>query len=314
MSYYSRIIGTGSAFPERIMTNQEFEKFIETTDEWIRTRTGILARRVADPAKGETTNSISLLASQRALEMAGISGSELDCIIVGTVTPDTSMPTTGNVLQRNLGATGAFSFDMQAACSGFMYALSIADQYIRQGMVKKALVLGAEVLTKKLNWQDRATCVLFGDAAGAVVLTRETTSDHAILGTRLYSDGTKGDFLKFENNNITMLGSEIFKLAVRSMVDSSVNLLKELNLDQSAVDYYLFHQANIRILEMCMKTLDVPREKTWINLDKYGNTSAATLPTCLDEAVRAGQIKSGNTVLMTTFGGGVTWASGAFRY
>lgn len=329
MTYFSKIIGTGSGFPERVMTNQDFEKFVETSDEWIRTRTGIQTRRIADHYKGESTSSLALKAARNAIEMAGISADEIELIVVGTVTPDSLMPTTGNSLQAALGATKAFSFDLQSACSGFLYGLSIADQYIKTGMVKTALVVGAETLSTLINWQDRGTCVLFGDGAGAAILTRTTDTQHAILGTKLYSDGTKGDILKIPHggakyphylpeyqhklHTIHMQGSEVFKLAVRNMVDASLAVLNDNGVSPDDVDFFLFHQANIRILEMCMKTLKVPREKTWINLDKYGNTSAATLPVCLDEAWRQKAIKPGDLVLLTTFGGGVTWASGLIR-
>ena len=329
MKYFSKLIGTGSAFPEKIMTNQDFEAFVETSDEWIRTRTGIQTRRIANHKLGESTSSISLAAAKRALEMAGISADEIELIVVGTVTADSVMPTTGNYLQAHLGATKAFSFDLQAACSGFLYGLSIADQFIKTGAVKTALVVGAETLSTLINWQDRGTCVLFGDGAGAAIITRTEDPKHSILGTKLYSDGTKGDILKIPHGGakvphylpeyqhsqqtIHMQGSEVFKLAVRNMIDSSQELLKEHGLTAQDVDFFLFHQANMRILEMCMKTLGVPREKTWINLDKYGNTSAATLPVCLDEALRSGAIKSGNKVLLTVFGGGATWASGLIQ-
>ncbi|NBX81989.1 ketoacyl-ACP synthase III [bacterium] len=329
MSFFSQLIGTGSAFPEKVMTNADFESFVETSDEWIRTRTGIHTRHIADIRKGESTSSLAIAAAKKALEMAKLSGKDLDLIVVGTVTPDSVMPTTGNLLQAALGAERAFSFDLQAACSGFLYGLSIADQFIRTGAVQTALVIGAETLSTLINWQDRGTCVLFGDGAGAAILTRTSDPEHSILGTRLYSDGTKGDILKIphggakvphylpeyrhKDHSIHMQGSEVFKLAVRNMIDASMAVLADHHLTPEDVDFFLFHQANVRILEMCMKTLKVPREKTWINLDRYGNTSAATLPVCLDEAWRQGAIKTGDRVLMATFGGGVTWASGLIR-
>ncbi|NBX93744.1 MAG: ketoacyl-ACP synthase III [Proteobacteria bacterium] len=329
MNYFSKIIGTGSAFPERIMTNHDFENFVETSDEWIRTRTGIQTRRIADHSKGEFTSTLALKAARNAIEMANIPADQIELIIIGTVTPDSLMPTTANLIQAALGATKAFSFDLQSACSGFLYGLSIADQYIRTGMVKTALVIGAETLSTLINWQDRGTCVLFGDGAGAALLTRTTETNHSILGTKLYSDGSKGDILKIPHggskyphylpeyqhklHSIHMQGSEVFKLAVRNMIDASLAVLSDHGLTPEDVDYFFFHQANMRILDMCMKTLKVPKEKTWINLDKYGNTSAATLPVCLDEAWRAKVIKPGDLILMATFGGGVTWASGLIR-
>jgi len=329
MSYFSKLIGTGSAFPEKVMTNADFEAFVDTSDEWIRTRTGIHTRHIVDLKKGECTSSLSFQAAQKALDMAKISASEIDLIVVGTVTADSVMPTTANTIQALLGAHRAFSFDLQAACSGFLYGMSIADQFIRTGAVKTALVIGAETLSTLVNWQDRGTCVLFGDGAGAALFTRTSDPSHSILGTKLYADGSKGEILQIphggakvphylpeyqhKNQTIHMQGSEVFKLAVRNMIDASLALLAENKLNPEEVDFFLFHQANIRIVEMCMKTLKVPREKTWINLDKYGNTSAATLPVCLDEAWRQGAIKTGDKVLLATFGGGVTWASGLIQ-
>lgn len=329
MSFYSEIIGVGSHFPERVMTNQDFESFLETSDEWIQTRTGIKTRRIADHKKGESTLSFALGAAQKAMARAGISGSELDIIIVGTVTPESVMPTTANSLQGLLGAEHAFSFDLQAACSGFLYGLSIADQYLRQGTSKTALVIGAETLSDLTNWQDRSTCVLFGDGAGAAVLRRTENPAHSIVGVRIYSDGRLRNILTIEHgyshmpvfsadyhaiqHKIKMDGKEVFKHAVRNMVGASANLLEEHKLAASDVNFFIFHQANMRIIDMCTKTLGVPPEKTWVNLDKYGNTSAATLPSCLDEAWRAGRVKKGDLILMSTFGGGVTWGSALFR-
>ncbi|MFM8758647.1 MAG: beta-ketoacyl-ACP synthase III, partial [Methylophilaceae bacterium] len=270
MSYFSKLIGTGSHFPEKVMTNSDFESFVETSDEWIRTRTGIETRRIANLQKGESTSTLSIGAAKKALEMAGLSANQIDMIVVGTVTADSVMPTTGNLVQAALGANRAFSFDLQAACSGFLYGLSIADQFIRTGAIQTALVIGAETLSTLINWQDRGTCVLFGDGAGAAIITRSTDPGHAILGTRLYSDGTKGDILKIPHggskiphylpdyqhrqHSIHMQGQEVFKLAVRNMIDSSLALLAENNLNPEDVDFFIFHQANMRILEMCMKS------------------------------------------------------------
>lgn len=329
MSYRSQFIGTGCHFPEGKMTNADLEKFLDTSDEWITSRTGIKERRIADRAKGESTLSMSLAASKKALEMAGLQGTDLDAIIVGTVTPESVMPTTANFLQAQLGAKNAFSFDLQAACSGFVYGVSVADHFIRGGTAKRVLVVGAETLSTLVNWKDRSTAVLFGDGAGAAILERTENPNEGIIGTKLHSDGTYSSILNIKHgysgvppytaeycmmkHRIHMAGAEVFKLAVRSMIESSSALLEEHKLKTSDVDFFIFHQANMRILDMCMKTLDVPREKTWINLDKYGNTSAATLPACLDEAWRAGAVRRGNLVLMATFGGGVTWGSCLFR-
>lgn len=329
MNYRSRIVGTGKAFPEKVMHNKEFESFLTTSDEWIRTRTGIVTRHIADPLKNESTFSLSLEASKKAIEMAKLAGEDIELIIVGTVTPDTVMPTTANCLQGALKATKAFTFDLQAACAGFIYALSIADQYIRSGTVKTALIVGAETLSTLTNWKDRGTCILFGDGAGAAVLTRCDDGKHGVLCTRIYSDGTKGQFLSInhgyakvptysaeyreDEHKIKMQGQEIFKLAVRGMLDSSKQVVEEAGFEMKDVDFFLFHQANLRIIEMCMKQLGVDASKTWLNVDKYGNTSAATLPVCLDEAWKAGKVKEGDLVLMTTFGGGTTWGASLIR-
>ncbi len=329
MTYRSEVTGTGSAFPERIMSNQEFESFIETSDEWIRTRTGISTRRIADPKKGESTSSLSVMAAKRAVEKAGIKAEDIGLIIVGTVTPDTVMPCTANTLQRDLGAKNAFTFDLQAACSGFLYALSIADKFIRAGEVKHAVVVGAETLSTLLNWRDRSTCILFGDGAGAAVLSRTQSDKNQVIDTLLYSDGTKGEMLNIphgygkvptysaeyreSDHKIKMQGSEIFKLAVRSMIDASETILKKNGFKSTDVNFFIFHQANSRIIDMCLKTLGVEPEKTWMNVEKYGNTSAATLPVCLDEAWRAGKVKKGDLILLSTFGGGATWASALIR-
>jgi 3-oxoacyl-[acyl-carrier-protein] synthase III len=328
MNYGSRIIGTGSQFPQTTMHNKEFESFLETSDEWIRTRTGISERRIADPKLGENTLSLSLGAAQNALEKAGIRGSDLDLIVVGTVTPDSIMPTTANRLQAALGAKG-FSFDLQAACAGFVYSLSVADHFIKAGTTKTALVIGAETLSTLVEWRDRSTAVLFGDGAGAVILQRTEDQEHRILGTHLHSDGQCGELLsiphgysrvppwspeyRLDHHKIKMKGSEVFKLAIRNMVEASTQLLTEHKVTAKEVDFFVFHQANMRIIEMCARALNVDKSQMWNNLERYGNTSAATLPSCLDEAWRAGAVKSGDLVLMATFGGGVTWASTLFR-
>ena len=329
MAYYSQVVGTGSGLPDRIMTNAEFETFIDTSDEWIRTRTGIESRRIADASKGETTLTFAEIAARNALDAAGMQAEELECFIVGTVTPDSVMPTTANLLQARLGSTRGFSFDLQAACSGFLYGLSIADAFIRTGQCKTALVVGAETLSSIINWRDRGTCVLFGDAAGAVILKRTEDPAHSIVATEIHSDGRFGEILQIPHgygkvpphsaeyrhdmHKVHMQGAEIFKLAVRSMVESSQALLDGQNLKPEDVDYFIFHQANMRIIDMCMKALSIPPHKTWLNVKKYGNTSAATLPVAFDEAMRANEIGPGKLVLLSTFGGGVTWGSTLIR-
>lgn len=327
--FYSEIVGSGCAFPQRILTNHDLEKFIDTSDEWIRTRTGIEERHIADKALGETTLTFAHQAATRALEMAKLAPDELDLIIVGTVTPDTVMPCTANQLQAKLGATRGFSFDLQAACSGFLYGFSIADQYIRSGHIENALVIGGEILSSITNWQDRGTCVLFGDGAAGVVLRRTTNSSSHIIATKLFSDGRLGELLtvphgygkvppqspdyRHDQHKIQMRGNELFKVAVRNMVDAATQILWDNHMKTDDVDFFIFHQANLRIIDMCAKSLKVPREKMWLNLQRYGNTSAATLPSCLDEAWRSDRIKKGDLILMVTFGGGLTWAASLVR-
>jgi 3-oxoacyl-[acyl-carrier-protein] synthase III len=329
MTYYSKIIGTGKGLPQGVVTNFDLEKIVDTNDEWIRTRTGIETRRISDPKKGEWTSTLSEMAARAAMKKAGITGAEIEMIVVGTVTPDTLMPSTANQLQASLGATKAFSFDLQAACSGFMYGLSVADCFIRQGQVRTALVIGAETLSTITDWHDRGTCVLFGDGAGAAVLQRTEDPAHRVIATKIYSDGRHGSFLQIPHgfskvppfsaeyrhdmHKVKMNGGEIFKLAVRSMVECSEAILKENDFTVADVDHFIFHQANLRIIDMCAKTLGIPAEKNFVNLQKYGNTSAATLPICLDEAIEEGKVKPGQLVLMATFGGGVTWGSALIR-
>ncbi|MBI1861102.1 MAG: ketoacyl-ACP synthase III [Deltaproteobacteria bacterium] len=328
-AYYSEIIGSGCAFPDRVVTNNDLAKFIDTSDEWIRTRTGIEERRLADRSKGETTLTFAHQAAVKALEMAHLSGEQIDMIVMGTVTPDTVMPCTANQIQAKIGATRAFTFDLQAACSGFLYGYSIADQYIRTGTIERALVLGGETLSTVMNWQDRSTCVLFGDGAGGVVLQRTTSERSRVIATKLFSDGRLGEILSIphgygkvpphvpeyrnDHHKVQMRGNELFKVAVRNMVDAASQVLWENQLKTTDVDFFIFHQANLRIIDMCAKSLDVPREKMWLNLQKYGNTSAATLPSCLDEAWRSGRVKKGDLILMVTFGGGLTWATTLVR-
>lgn len=326
---FAKLTGTGSALPKTVMSNKEFESFVETSDEWIRTRTGIRNRRIVDPKLGESTVSLAEEAGRKALKNAGLEASEIDLIVVGTVTPDTVMPCTANQVQARLGANRAFGFDLQAACSGFLYGLATASSFIRANQAKKALVIGAETLTSLVNWRDRTTCVLFGDAAGAAILEQTNDPSRGVIGTELHSDGRYGDILQIPHgyskvpstsadfrgsqSKIQMQGSEVFKLAVRSMVESSNSLLARHGIERSQVDFFLFHQANMRIVEMCMKALEIPPTKTWLNLENYGNTSSATLPVALDEALENGAVKRGDLVLMTTFGGGVTWGSALVR-
>jgi 3-oxoacyl-[acyl-carrier-protein] synthase-3 len=322
----ARIVSTGSYVPEKSLTNKDLEKFVETTDEWITGRTGIRARRIA--AEGEAASDMAYQASVRALEGAGIKAEDLDLILVGTFTPDMPFPSTGCFLQAKLGATNAVGFDLQATCSGFLYALSVADAYIKSGRYKKVLVVGVDLLSRFLNWEDRSTCVLFGDGAGAVIM-EPTEEDTGLIDVEIGSDGRLAEILYIPGGGsrypasedtvrehkhcIHMVGSEVFKVAVKTMERISVEILEKNGIDPSEVDYIVPHQANFRIIQAVANRLNMPMDKVIVNLDKYGNTSAGTIPIALDEAMRAGQLKRGDLVLMASFGGGLTWASAIIR-
>ena len=324
------IIGTGSHMPSRVMTNDDLSKIVDTSDEWIASRTGIRARRIA--ADNEATSDLASAAAKNALEMAGVKPEELDLIIVATVTPDMSFPSTACVVQKKIGAKNAVCFDISAACSGFLYALQTARHYMSCGARKTALVIGAEKLSSLINWKDRNTCVLFGDGAGAVVL-RSDDSENApgrVLSSVMGSDGTLADLLKVpgggsalpitaENvesrpNTIHMEGRETFKHAVTRMCQASERALKDAGLTAADVSLVIPHQANARIILAITERLGVPEEKAFMNLDKYGNTSAATIPVALDEANRSGRLKRGDVLLLVAFGGGFTWASSVVRW
>lgn len=324
----ARIIGTGSYVPPKVLTNADLEKLVDTSDEWILTRTGIVERRIA--LEEEATSDLALPAAQAALEAAGLDPADLDMILVATITPDMPFPSTACVLQDRLGARRAGALDISAACSGFVYGLAVADGLIRAGTARTVLLLGAETLTKVVNWQDRNTCVLFGDGAGAVVL-RADEGERGILSTHLYADGSRGSLLmlpgcgsrhpvshaavdaglaKMQMNG----GNEVFKLAVRAMEDAALTALKQHGLEVSDIDHLITHQANLRIISALGQRLGVPDHKVEVTIQKYGNTSAASIPIALDEAVRAGRVKAGEIVLVCAFGGGLTWASSLIRW
>lgn len=313
----SRIIGTGSYAPKKVLTNHDLEKMIETNDEWITERTGIKERRVA--AEGETTSDMAAKAAKKALEMAGIEPDEIDTIIVATVTPDMDFPSTACFVQNKLKAHKAASFDIAAACSGFIYALSVADSLIKSGHSKYALVIGAEIFSRITDWTDRNTCVLFGDGAGAAVLAK-TTGKRGILSTHLHSEGSSWKLLcasSHEENAktyIRMHGNEVFKVAVRALEDVAIEALEHNGLKGDDLDWFIPHQANERIIVATAKRLGVSMDKVYMNLQKYGNTSAASIPLALDEAVRNGKVKDGNLILLDAFGGGFTWASALVRW
>jgi len=326
MNIFSRMIGTGSYFPEKIMTNKDFEEFLDTNDEWIKTRTGMSERRVA--GEGEYTSDMGAKAALAALDMAGVKPTEIDGIITATFTPDTTMPSTGCRIQHKIGAGNCFAFDLSAACSGFLYGCNIANGLIKSGSAKKLLVIGAENLTAAIDWRDRGTCILFGDGAGAVVLGAD--SEPGIRSIHTYSDGQYGELLKQDNigtkylrdltnepvedNMLHMKGNDIFKIAVRAMADAAKEAADGAGFAPEDIDWVIPHQANMRIIEAVAKRLKVPMEQVVLNIQKYANTSAATIPTALDEYVRDGKIKRGDNVVSAAFGGGLTWGSMAFTF
>ena len=320
---FARIAGTGSYLPEKVLTNDDLAKLVDTSDEWITARTGIRERHVA--AEGETTGDLAFHAAVRALEAAGVQASELDLIVLGTTTPDLVFPSTACLVQHRLGALGCPAFDVNAACSGFVYALTVADKFIRSGAAKTALVIGSETLTRMVDWTDRTTCVLFGDGAGAVVLKADT--DTGILSTHMHADGSRKELLwspvgvsvgfKPQENGgvrIQMSGNDVFKHAVKAL-DSVVEEALEANgLDRHDIDWLIPHQANLRIIEATAKRLDMPMERVVVTIDKHGNTSSGSVPLALDEAVRSGKVQRGQLVLLEAFGGGFTWGSALLRY
>ncbi len=318
---YSKIIGTGGYLPERRVTNAELVTRIDTSDEWIVERTGIRARHLADAS--QTTCDLAEMAARRALEVAGISPAELDLIILGTTTPDMIYPSTACLLQARLGNHGATAFDVQAVCSGFIYAISIADKFIKTGAAKHALVVGADIYSRILDWQDRNTCVLFGDGAGACVLTASDTP--GILSTHLHADGAYHPLLhvpgtvaqgRIQNGDgfTKMHGSEVFKFAVKVLSDVVEEALRFNQLDSSAIDWLIPHQANIRIIQATAKKLKLPMDKVILTVADHGNTSAASVPLALDIAVRDGRIKRGDLLMLEGVGGGFTWGAVVVRY
>ena len=320
---YSRIIGTGGYLPEKILTNLDLESMVETSDEWIRERTGIQQRHIA--ADGQTTCDLAEQASNRAIEMAGIDASTIDLIIVATTTPDKTFPSTACLLQQRLNIHGCPAFDVQAVCSGFVYALSVADQFVKTGMSKRALVVGAETLSRITDWYDRNTCVLFGDGAGAAIV--EASDEPGILSSHLHADGSYGDLLNVPygvSNGIdrmlggeayiTMKGNEVFKMAVNTLGRIVDETLEANQLQQSDIDWLIQHQANTRIIGATARKLKMAMDHVVVTVAEHGNTSAASVPLALDVAVRDGRIKRGETLMLEAFGGGFTWGSVLLKY
>jgi 3-oxoacyl-[acyl-carrier-protein] synthase-3 len=323
----SRIIGTGSYVPPKVLTNFDLEKKVDTSDEWITSRSGIRERRIVE--RDVATSDLGAQAALRALEMAGLSPEDLDVIITGTNTPDMLFPCTSCFIQAKIGAKRATGFDVSAGCTSFIHTLSLADKFIKEDPRRKVMVLGAEVMSKVMDWKDRGTCVLFGDGAGAVILTGEE-GERGILSTHLHSDGSLWELLYMPGGGsanpssrdtvdknlhcLKMAGNQLFKVAVRALAEVSQEAMQFNGLKSEDIDYMIPHQANIRIIEAAAKMVNFPMEKVYFNIERYGNTSAATIPIALDEINREGKLKAGSLILMCSFGTGVTWGGAVVRW
>lgn len=323
----ARIIATGSYAPEKKLTNSDLEKMVDTSDEWITERTGIKERRIA--AEDQSTSDLAFEAAKNALKNAGLKAKDIDIIIVATITPDMLFPSTACFLQHRLGIKNIPAFDISAACSGFIYGLSVADSFIKAGKYKRVLLIGAETLSKFTDWEDRTTCVLFGDGAGAVIL-EQTEGENGIVSTHLYADGSYWDMLnlpaggsrspaskdtvKKRSHYIKMKGNETFRIAVKTLENLVEETLKKNNLKPSQLSVLIPHQANLRIIQATANRLDLSMDRVIVNIDRYGNTSAASIPIALDEAVRTGRVKEGDYILLEAFGGGLTWASALIKW
>jgi 3-oxoacyl-[acyl-carrier-protein] synthase-3 len=320
---YSRIIGTGRYLPERVLTNADLEKIVDTTDEWIKTRTGIERRHIV--AEGETTCDMAEQAVRRAMEAAGVGPEDIDLIVVGTTTPDQIFPNVGCLLQARLGIHGCTAFSLEAACTGFIYALGVADKFIRCGDARTAVVVGAETISRMTDWTDRSTCVLFGDGAGAVVI--QASDEPGIVSTHLHADGKYKDLLYFPygvskkqdefldgKGAIRMRGNEVFKVAVSTLGRIVDETLEANGLEKKDIDWLIPHQANMRIIQATARKLEMPMERVIVTVHEHGNSSAASVPMALDVAVRDGRIKRGDRLLLEAFGGGFTWGSALVQY
>lgn len=335
MAKFTRYTGTGAYFPEKILTNHDMEKIVDTNDEWIVSRTGIHQRHISD---GETTAEMGAFAAKNALDMAGLKPSDIDGVIFATLTPDTVMPSTACRVQEILGMSGSFAFDLAAACTGFIYSTGVADSMIKNGLAKNILLIGAERMSSILNWEDRTTCVLFGDGAGAAVIS--ASDEPGIRSVNMSADGNYNSMLQLnsfgtnylaqrkdfklrpaaaevmdlESNMLEMRGNEVFKVAVRAMADAAEKAVQDSGLPFEAFDYLIAHQANLRIIDAAAKRCKMDKDKVIINLDRRGNTSAATIPTALDETVRDGRVKKGTNIISAAFGGGLTWGAMAYTF
>ena len=319
---YSRIVGTGRYLPERIMTNADLEKIVDTTDEWIRTRTGVERRHVVEP--DQTTSDMCVEAAKKAMDAAGVKPQDIDMVITGTTTPDLIFPNISTIIQHRLGIPACTAFSLEAACTGFIYALTTADKFIKAGEAKCALVMGAECITKLIDWSDRNTCVLFGDGAGAAVVV--PSDEPGIISTALGADGQYRELLYYPvgqsknlevagtaDANIIMKGNEVFKVAVKTLGAIAEEALTKAGVSKEELDWLVPHQANIRIIQAMAKRLDMPMEKVILTVQDHGNTSAASVPMALDVGIRDGRVKKGQLVLMEAFGGGFTWGSVLMR-
>ncbi|RLA35387.1 MAG: 3-oxoacyl-ACP synthase [Gammaproteobacteria bacterium] len=320
---YSKIAGTGRYLPEKILTNADLEKLVDTTDEWIRTRTGVERRHVA--SEDQTTSDLCVEAAKKAMESANVTADDIDLIIVGTTSPDLIFPNIATIIQDRMGIHGCPAFSIEAACTGFIYALSTADKFVRAGEAKCALIIGAEIITKLIDWSDRSTCVLFGDGAGAVIV--KPSDEPGIISTHLGADGQYRDLLYYPvgaskdlakaglgDSRIIMKGNEVFKVAVKTLGNVAEQALKANNIDKNDLDWLVPHQANLRIIQATAKRLKLPMDKVIQTVQDHGNTSAASVPMALDVAVRDGRIQRGHLILLEAFGGGFTWGSVLMRY
>jgi len=316
---YSRIVGTGKYLPERILTNAELERMVETTDEWIRSRTGIEFRHIA--ADNEFTSDLAYKAGLEALQSAGLTPNDIDLVLVGTTTPDLIFPNVACLVQDKLGIKACPAFSVEAACSGFLYGLVVADQFLRLGQARRALVIGAETMSRIMDWTDRETCVLFGDGAGAVIL--EASDTPGIIYSTLGADGRYRDLLyassgvslrQREGAALRMKGNEVFKVAVKTLENLVDDVVEKNHLEKGQIDWLIPHQANIRIITATAKRLELPMERVILTVREHGNTSAASVPMALDTAIRDGRIKRGDLLLLEAFGGGFTWGASLIRY